>query len=112
MKEIKAAQSTLTRPAMAQERILILRVGQGHWRAGRQHCNPIASPNAATHDRNARPPPSGKDRQSAFTFARSRAAARFLDRHAGTLELQSLRNLLSRRPCPSTGDYLARPSNR
>ena len=37
---------------------------------------------------------------------------RFLDRHAGTLELQSLRDLLSRRPCPSTGDYLARPSNR
>src|SRR3954463_6160942 len=104
MKEIKAAQSTLTRPAMAQERILILRVGQGHWRAGRQHCNPIAGPNAATHDRNARPPPSGK--RPAISLRLCPQSSGSSISRPGTLELQSLRDLLQRGPCPSARDYL------
>ncbi len=42
---------------------------------------------------------------------RDRAATRFLDRDPGTLEFQSLRDLLPRRPCPSARDHLARPSD-
>jgi Cyclophilin-like family len=45
-------------------------------------------------------------------FARGRAAARFLDRDAGTLEFQSLCDLLPRRPRSSARDYLNRPSDR
>src|SRR5260370_39471767 len=99
-------------PAMAQERILI----SSDWGKVTAELvdkrDPIAGADAATHDRNARPPPSGKDRQSGFALARARAAARFLERDAGTLEFQSLCNLLPRRPHSSAGDYLIRPSAR
>ena len=54
----------------------------------------------------------GKDRQSAFGIARSRATTRFFDRYPGTLELQSLRDLLSRRPRPSAWNYHTRQSDR
>jgi hypothetical protein len=62
-------------PAMAQQRILI----SSHWGKATaelvdNNATTIAGPDAATHDRNARPPPSGKDRQSAFALARGRAA--------------------------------------
>src|SRR6266516_8212325 len=65
-------------------------LGQGHCRTGRQQRDPIAAPDVAAYDRNARPPPSGKDRQSAFALACRRAATRFLGRYTGTVELRSL----------------------
>ena len=83
-------------PAMAQERILIA--------SDRGNVTADLVDNNATRSlvqmlpltiRNERPPPSGKDRQSAFTLAGGRAATRFLDWYTGNLELRSLCHLLS-----------------
>lgn len=69
---------------MAQKRILISSDwGQGHGRTGRQRWHQFTDPDAADHDRYVRPPPTGKDRQSAFVV--TRAAPRFFDWHTGTL---------------------------
>jgi xanthine dehydrogenase YagR molybdenum-binding subunit len=87
----------------------LLRLGQSHGRAGRQRRDPLAGPDVAAFDRNARSPASGKNGQSAFALARRAAASRFLDRDTRTLELQSLCHLLSRWPRSSAWDYLARP---
>ena len=77
----------LTGPAMAQERVVISS-GWGKVTAElvNNNVDPGAGPDVAAHDRNARSPPSGKDRQSAFALA---VLERQLDFSTGTLGLWS-----------------------
>src|SRR5437899_902361 len=63
-----------------------LRPGQRHGRAGRQHRDPDIAPHAAAHDRNARPPPSGKSGNLPSPLP---AVERQLDFSTGTLGLWS-----------------------